>query len=290
MHIPDGYLSPETCFLMYATAFPIVTYATKQVANKIKNAPDRIALIGIGAACSFLIMMLNLPIPGGTSAHAVGATILAILLGPYEAVLALTLALILQAFIFGDGGVLALGANIINMAVIMPLFGYGIYSIIHKWGFPKIAVALGSYLGINLAALFVAIELGLQPILFHTTHGQPLYNPYPLPITITAMMGTHLFIVGIIEGAFAMIIYSYVLHHNPKIIIQQTVKIKPLVLGLIGLGVLTPLGTLISAPAWGNGPWTTSKVIFHRGCKPPKNIMPCSLITKLVQCRVLHQH
>lgn len=259
MHIPDGYLSPETCLLMYAAAIPVVSYASKQVIQKVKEIPERLALIGIGAASSFLIMMFNLPIPGGTSAHAVGGTILAILIGPFEAVLSITLTLILQAFIFGDGGILTLGANIINMAVIMPLFGYSIYSYINKYGYHKLAIGLSSYFGINLAALVVGIELGLQPLLFHTASGQALYNPYPLSVALPAMLGTHLCIVGFVEAGFSIVIYQYVIAHNKQMLGKQTADLKPWILGLITLAILTPLGTLASQPAWGE--WTAN--YFH---------------------------
>lgn len=251
MHIPDGYLSPETCLLMYAVAIPTVSYAAKQVHTNLKTNPNRIALLGVGAATAFLIMMFNLPIPGGTSAHAVGGTILAILIGPFEAVLALTITVTMQAFLFGDGGILALGANIVNMAIIMPLFGYACFAWFQKKNHPKLGVWFGSYLGINMAALLVAIELGLQPILFKTTNGQPLYNPYPLGVTLAAMLGTHLLIVGLVEALFSMVIYRYLIKRQALLLNMPHTSIKPLVLGLISLAILTPLGALVTQPAWG---------------------------------------
>src|SRR6185437_5818353 len=118
---------------------------------------------------------LNVAIPDGTTAHAVGGTLIAIALGPDAAVLAVTVTLVIQALVFGDGGVLALGANCLNMAVILPLSGYAVYRALGPDADGKrgllvapFAAAVGAYAGINLAAFAAAIELGVQPILYHT--------------------------------------------------------------------------------------------------------------------------
>lgn len=123
MHIPDNYLSPATCAVMFAVATPVVAVSAKKVKVQLKEHRELAPMLGIAVSLSFLMMMFNVPVPGGTSAHAVGGTLLAILIGPYAARTAVTVALILQAFLFGDGGILALGANIFNMAIIMPFTG-----------------------------------------------------------------------------------------------------------------------------------------------------------------------
>ena len=115
MHIPENYLSPSTCAVMAVAALPVVYTCAKRIKHRVP--PERVPLLGVGAALSFLLMMFNVPVPGGTSAHAVGGTLIAVLLGPEAAVLAVTAALVIQALFFGDGGLLALGANIFNMAV-----------------------------------------------------------------------------------------------------------------------------------------------------------------------------
>ena len=114
MHIPEGYLSPQTCGVMGAVMVPLWTVASKKVAQTLskKNIP----VMAMGAAFSFIIMMFNVPIPDGTTAHAVGATLLAVALGPWAASISISVALMIQALLFGDGGVLALGANCFNMA------------------------------------------------------------------------------------------------------------------------------------------------------------------------------
>ena len=108
MHIPDNYLAPASCAVMGAVMVPVWVRAIRKVKVEIPKA--KIPMIGVGAAFSFLLMMFNVPLPGGTTGHAVGATLLAILLGPYAACISVSVALLLQALLFGDGGILAFGA------------------------------------------------------------------------------------------------------------------------------------------------------------------------------------
>ena len=130
MHIPDGYLSPSTCGAFYVAAVPIWVTAGRKVKKIVKHR--YVPLLAIGAAYSFLVMMFNVPIPDGTTAHAVGAVLIAILLGPWAAVVAVSIALLIQALFFGDGGVLAYGANVVNMAFVMPMVGYGVYRLARR--------------------------------------------------------------------------------------------------------------------------------------------------------------
>ena len=111
MHIPENYLSPTTCAAMGAVMLPIWYKAVKEVKVKVNTDKQTIPMLGIGTSLSFLIMMFNLPAPGGTSAHAVGAVLIAILLGPWASCLAVSVALAMQALLFGDGGILAFGAE-----------------------------------------------------------------------------------------------------------------------------------------------------------------------------------
>ena len=122
MHIPDNYLSPSTCVVMGAVMIPVWRIAVKKVKNELTK--KRIPLMGIGAAFSFMVMMFNIPLPGGTTGHALGATLVALLLGPWAACISVTIALLVQAVIFGDGGILAFAANSFNMAFVAPFIGY----------------------------------------------------------------------------------------------------------------------------------------------------------------------
>ena len=115
MHIPDGYLSPSTCAVLYAAAMPFWAAALRRVRALL--ATRFVPLVSLFAAFSFVIMMFNLPLPGGTTGHAAGIAMAAIVLGPWGATIAISVALAIQALLFGDGGILALGANCFNMAV-----------------------------------------------------------------------------------------------------------------------------------------------------------------------------
>src|SRR5208283_432264 len=128
MHIPDGYLGPPTCGFFYAAMVPIWTVAVNKVKKTLKA--KYVPLLAIGAAFSFVIMMFNVPIPGGTTGHAVGGVLVAILLGPWAACIAITVALVIQALLFGDGGITAIGANCFNMGFILPFSGFFLYKFI----------------------------------------------------------------------------------------------------------------------------------------------------------------
>lgn len=254
MHIPDNYLSPSTCAVMGAAMVPVWTKSVKKIKNEIPKA--KIPLLGVGAAFSFLLMMFNVPLPGGTTGHAVGGTLLAILLGPYAACISVTVALLIQALLFGDGGILAFGANCFNMAFVLPFLGYFIYKFIkdriktEKGEF--IGMALGSYAGINVAALCTAIEFGIQPLLFKDGMGQPLYCPYSLSVSIPAMTIPHLLVAGVVEVVFTVAIVSYIKKVSPGTIYEGAKQKTKAIYGLIAaLICLTPLGLLATGTAWG---------------------------------------
>ncbi|MCJ7750071.1 MAG: energy-coupling factor ABC transporter permease, partial [Armatimonadetes bacterium] len=128
MHIPEGYLGPQTWGASYAVMAPIWVIAGRKLRRTLDAR--RVPLLAIGAALSFVIMMFNIPIPGGSTGHATGAPLIAILLGPWAAVLAVSVVLVVQAFLFGDGGITAVGANCFSMAFVMPLVSYGVYKLV----------------------------------------------------------------------------------------------------------------------------------------------------------------
>ncbi|HOV42634.1 MAG TPA: cobalt transporter CbiM [Syntrophothermus lipocalidus] len=224
LHIPDGYLSPQTAIPFIGAMVPIWAAATKKVKSSLKKKD--VPLVALGAAFSFVIMMFNVPIPGGSSGHAVGAVLLAILMGPWAACIAVSTALIIQALVFGDGGILAIGANCFNMAVAMPFFGYYVYKWI-KGSAPGLsrralwAAAIAGYLGINLAALFTSVEFGSQYHLFRAADGTPLYFMYPLKVAVSTMMTEHLLIAGPIEAVITALGLGFVAKSYPSLISEK---------------------------------------------------------------------
>jgi cobalt/nickel transport system permease protein len=270
MHIPDGYLSPQTEAVFAAAMVPVYVTASRAVRKVVKSRS--VPLLAIAAAFSFLVMMLNVPIPGGTTAHAVGAVLIAVILGPWAAVIAVSIALLVQALFFGDGGVLAFGANAFNMAFVMPFVGYAVYRFLARstpLTSPRRALAagIGGYVGINAAALCAAIEFGLQPVLFHTADGTPLYAPFHLSQTIPAMALAHLTVAGLAEFAISLGVVAYLQRANvpvlrlnaPKVPVTEAEldrrsRIPAWGWALIGLGalvVITPLGLLAPGGAFG---------------------------------------
>lgn len=221
MHIPDGYLSPQTAIPFVAVMIPVWGIAVKKVQSSLKK--KEVPVLAIGAAFSFAIMMFNLPVPGGSSAHAVGAVLLAILLGPWAACIGVSVALIIQALMFGDGGVLAIGANCFNMAVVMPMLGYYTYRLIKGKTDSLstqalVAAFIAGYVGLNAASLVTAIEFGSQYHLFQAADGTPLYFPVPLKITVAAMMSEHLILAGPVEGLVTALGTWFVAKNYPGII------------------------------------------------------------------------
>lgn len=227
MHIPEGYLSPSTCATFGAVMIPVWYKAGKMVKRTVDVA--QIPFMAMAAVFSFLIMMFNIPVPDGTTAHAVGAVLIAITLGPWTATIAVSVALFIQALIFGDGGVLAFGANAFNMAFVMPFTGYYIYQLIAKDA-PltstrrMIAAGIAGYVAINLAALVAAIEFGIQPMLFVGEDGLPLYGPYSLRVAIPAMMTAHLLVAGFVEGAVTALALKFVFKTSPELVNAQIVS------------------------------------------------------------------
>jgi cobalt/nickel transport system permease protein len=265
MHIPDGYLSPATCAALYTGAAPFWYVALKRVRKALHTR--LVPLISLFAAFSFVIMMFNLPLPGGTTGHAVGIGLAAVVLGPWAAMLAVSIAIVIQALFFGDGGITAIGANCFNMAIVGALAAYAVYRIISgraAIGSARrvIAAGLSGYAAINVSALLAAIEFGIQPLLFKDATGAPLYCPYPLSIAIPAMMLGHLTIAGFAELTVSAGVVAFLQRSDPSLL-KSTAggaeiaepaagrTLRPLWVGLVALLILTPLGILATGSAWG---------------------------------------
>ena len=272
MHIPDGYLSPATCAVLYAGAAPFWAVALRRVRQQLHTR--LVPLISLFSAFSFVVMMFNLPLPGGTTGHAVGLGIAAVVLGPWASVLAISVALAIQALFFGDGGITAYGANCFNLAVVGSLSAYATYRLVAGRAAltarRRVAAAgLGGYVGINLAALGAAVEFGLQPALFHDATGTPLYAPYPLSVAVPAMLLGHLSFAGLAEAIISGGLVAYLQRTDPALLAVTATPatdprpaeglhhgwrqdtLRPLWAGLAALMIATPLGLLAVGTAWG---------------------------------------
>ncbi|OGW46186.1 MAG: cobalamin biosynthesis protein CbiM [Nitrospirae bacterium GWC2_57_9] len=221
MHIPDGYLGPATYGTLFGITAPFWGYASWKLNRTLKSR--QAPYLALGAAFSFVIMMFNIPVLGGTTGHATGTTLIAVLLGPWATIIAVSVALVIQALLFGDGGITALGANCFNIAVAGGLAGWGIYRVIAAGSDVRskrrlVAAAIAAYLSLNVSALLTAVELGVQPLLERSPEGQPLYSPYPLTITIPAMLLEHVFLFGVVEAVITALVLRYLQKHEPEML------------------------------------------------------------------------
>ena len=266
MHIPDGYLSPSTCATFYAASTPFWYVALRRL--KASLSGQTVPLLAVLAAFSFVVMMFNLPLPGGTTGHAVGVAMAAIVLGPEVAILAVSMALLIQALFFGDGGITAYGANCFNMAIVASVVAYVMYRLVAGHSALRsrrrvVAGAIAGYTAINAAALCAAIEFGVQPIWFHDAAGAPLYAPYPLHVSIPAMMIGHMTIAGFAELVITAGMVAYLQRANVDLLRRTAPEaaldsesalrrpLRSLWVALCGLVILTPLGVLAAGKAWG---------------------------------------
>ncbi|MBI3942078.1 MAG: cobalt transporter CbiM [Chloroflexi bacterium] len=265
MHIPDGYLSPLTCLIGYAIA--LFFWWRGSVALRSSLNQRMVPLLALMAAFSFVIMMFNVPLPGGTTGHAVGGTLAAIVLGPWAAMVSVSIALLIQALFFGDGGLLSYGVNVVNMAVIIPFLGYFIYRTVSGNSVlvstrRVVAAFVAGYLALTISALMAGAEFGLQPLLFHAADGTPLYAPFPLNVSVPAMVIPHMAVASIIEGLATALVVAYLQRANLPILelgggrgtsmaILSLRRMVPMWIALAILVILTPLGLLASGTAWG---------------------------------------
>ncbi len=206
MHIPDGFLDTKTALTSGLFSIAGVWAAVRHVTRHIRRR--LIPFIGLSAAFIFVAQMINFPIAGGTSGHLVGATLAAILLGPSAAIIVMACVLVIQALVFADGGTLALGANVFNMAIVAPISGYGLYSLLQKYLRERrgqlIAASVAAWFSTVVASLFCAGELALS--------GVVTWN-----LALPAMAGIHS-LIGIAEGLITMLVLTAIGNTRPELL------------------------------------------------------------------------
>ncbi|MFX0080484.1 MAG: energy-coupling factor ABC transporter permease [Candidatus Hodarchaeota archaeon] len=222
MHLPDGLLNPTTLIFLWVIVIAVMILGYFKI-GKIFEKEDSeklIPYIGVLAAVIFAFQFVNYPVPGGTSGHLIGGTLIAVILGPWASVIILFLVLVVQS-LFGDGGIIALGPNAFNMGIIGGIFGFYIVvflvKILNKTAIRKelkvsIATAIGAYISILLAALICGIEIGFS-------------GAVPIKIAIPAMVYWHLFI-GIGEAIISALIISYIYRVKPDFITTESIMMK----------------------------------------------------------------
>ena len=189
MHTPDGFLHPWMAGAFILLTGAVLTVATMRARDSLTEY--RIQLFAVVAAAVFAAQMLNWPIPGGTSAHFIGGAFAAIVLGPHLGALAVALVVAVQALVFGDGGALALGANIWNMALVQAYVGYAVYATLADRN-ELLAIVASGWIGITAAAASAGLQLGVSP----GFTGEFL-------AVVAVMTGGH-FVLGVGEGVLTL--------------------------------------------------------------------------------------
>ncbi len=216
MHIPDGFLNTGTSIAAWAASAGGLGYALRRVNQTLGER--QVPLMGVTAAFIFAAQMLNFTVIGGTSGHLLGGALAAILLGPWAGMLVLTSVLVVQALLFQDGGLLALGANIFNMAVIGVLVGWAVYTVLSRlFGRRPWAVFasgfLAGWLSVELAALAAAAELALSGTL-------------AWQVAVPTMGGVHA-LIGIGEGLITVGVLGFLRVARPDLLtLGQTTQMS----------------------------------------------------------------
>jgi cobalt/nickel transport system permease protein len=208
VHIPDGFLSPP----VFVTAFILSIIFWIIAFKKVKNSLDerQVPLMGLLTALFFAAQMMNYPIIGGTTAHLLGGASLGIILGPFAGGISMTIILILQALLFGDGGLTALGANVLNMGIIGVLVPSFMLLAFNKFSKGKglfVWIFIAAFVGDFLAAFAAGAELGLS---------QPIFQ-YGLNVAVPAMAINHS-IIGAIEGVVTAVLVAILLKVRPDVL------------------------------------------------------------------------
>jgi len=189
MHIPDGFLSIQVSIFLWMITFVVIGYALKRVGADLGER--QVPIMGVLAAAIFAGQMLNFAVAGGTSGHLIGAALATIILGPWAATLVLTCVITIQALIFQDGGLLVLGANIFNMAIVGVTVAYMVFRTVHRLAGGRswsifVGGFLAAWMSVEVAALGTALELAISAT-------------SPANIAIPTMGGIHA-LIGIGEG------------------------------------------------------------------------------------------
>lgn len=212
MHIPDAFIPLWQSGLYWIIALIAIWFSLKWAKQEINE--DKIPIIAVLAAGIFAIQAFNLPVAMGTSGHLVGGALAAIILGsPFAAIFILTLVLIVQALLFGDGGVTVMGANILNMGVIGGTVGYYSYhGILAAIKNPYVSAAIAAWLACLISALACAIEMAIA-------------GTFPLVPGLIAM-GLYHAVIGVIEGVITAVIIYLIATSRPDLIASSSQVVR----------------------------------------------------------------
>ncbi|MES9992625.1 MAG: energy-coupling factor ABC transporter permease [Candidatus Thiodiazotropha sp.] len=205
MHIPDGFIAPQCYLPAYLVAGGFWVWASRDLRQRLDE--ETIPRLAVITALAYVAGLIMLPIPGGSSGHLVGIGILGMLFGIRLAFLAYSLVLLLQALLFGAGGITALPVN----ALAVGLVGASVMTLSMRWQNQRYAVfylTTGAFLAVVIPALLVALVLGLQPAIAHREDGTPLFFPFGPEVVVPAILLPHL-VIGVVEALLTLAVWRY---------------------------------------------------------------------------------
>lgn len=205
MHIPDGLISPQTYLPALAVAAPLWVAAARRLRERMGD--ELLPRLAVFTALAFLLSTLMLPLPGGTSGHLLGVSLLALVFGPWIAFLAYTLVLVLQALVVGAGGITALPVNALTLGLVTAWVTWGAFRLLRRLG-DSVAVAAATWLGIMTAALLLALVLGVQPVIAQGPDGAPLFFPFGPAVTLPALLVPHA-VIAAAEAALTLLVFRH---------------------------------------------------------------------------------
>ena len=249
MHIPDGFLSLAMSLVCWLLSAGILALALRHANQDFKDR--QVPMMGVMAAFIFAAQMINFPVAGGTSGHLLGGTLAAILLGPWAAMLVMTAVVTVQGLLFQDGGLLAMGANILNMALLTVIVSHGINRLAHtrRQGVKLAAAGIAAWLAVMTAALSTALQLWLS-------------GTAQLSLVVPAMLAIHA-LIGLGEAIITVATILFIKRTRPDLLEAS----DPTAGGRIWVlaGLLISLGVLLLAPLASVAPDGLERVALRLG-------------------------
>ncbi len=267
MHIPDNYISPSTNLISLAIMIPVWRASYKHVVDNFSK--KNISYLGFFSSFIFLAMMFNVPIIGGTTGHIMGAALATFIIGPEASIICMSVVLAIQAFLFGDGGILALSTNCLLMGAVSSYTTSFVYKFVYGMSRKKVLSRfIASYMSMLMTLLGVAFVLGIQTNLFKDASGLPMYNPYPLGVTLPALMIPGFLMLAPLEAVATTFILKYMSRDTfvAKQIDEMRFDYKKSLVFLGIMALFTPLGLLVSGGAWGE--WGPEEIAQKIGYIP----------------------
>jgi cobalt/nickel transport system permease protein len=205
VHVPDGFLGPQT----YGPGTAVAGLAWLWALRRFRRGLGQVALarLGVLSALAFVVGTVAIPLPGGTTTHLTGVPLLALLFGVWTTYLVSSVVLALQAVLLGEGGITSLGCNALAMGLVGAAVTRGTWYLLGRRP-GGVGVFVAAWVGILASAAAVALLLGLQPAIAHTPEGEPLYFPFPLTVTLPAVLGPHL-LTGAAEGFLTVLVLGF---------------------------------------------------------------------------------